>query len=251
MGNVGPLPSVCGCLIFHRQCKNRTKDSTSTLRLRWLPLQGLGTRSTSYGRAGSLRGELSATMNFLSQIDVFSTRSNPLSLQDLQRSNLLSCCTVTSLKMMLEECPLELVHTGTAGVSRPPVLRRTTERGALASSTRARSKTPRCLQVPLVSLRSRGHGFAVEMEDVRSFMPGDFSSGKGAKHRGLAKKGLYCHDNQVSEFGRDAAINRFATMLDSGPILKSALWSMSGQRLICHHMASQRFHGADIMKTCK
>ena len=51
---------------------------------------------------------------------------------------------------------------------------------------------------------------------------------RGAKQGGLAKS-IYCNDYKVSEFGRDAAIERFATKLNSDPGLISAIWAFSGR----------------------
>ena len=64
----------------------------------------------------------------------------------------------------------------------------------------------------------RGH-----LEDVRPFVPGDYYSWRGAKQRRFATS-LYSNGDQVSEFGRDVAIKRFGTKLNSNPFLKSALW---------------------------
>ena len=69
---------------------------------------------------------------------------------------------------------------------------------------------------------------------IAPYDAGDDQIGRGAKLRGL------CDDPKVSEFGRDEAIKRFTSKLNSDHIQKSVLWSMSGRRLVCQSKASQR-----------
>ena len=85
------------------------------------------------------------------------------------------------------------------------------------------------------------------LEQVRRFMVGDLYIGRGSKQNGLSKS-PWSNSFKVAVFGRQRAIERFASQLHSDEQLKSNIWSLSGRRLICHCLENQACH-ADVLVT--
>ena len=94
-------------------------------------------------------------------------------------------------------------------------------------------------QTPLV-LPVRGH-----LDSINRLMTGDCFFGRGSRQRSL-KRSIFCNTHKVSAVGRDRAIEMFKEDLSASPILLSRLWTLSGLRLVCHCVPSQRCHG-DIL----
>ena len=76
-------------------------------------------------------------------------------------------------------------------------------------------------------------------------MTGDRYIGRGCTQRALEKSELH-NPYQVSEYGRDLAIQLFEQPLDSSRELQQLIPSLSGVRLVCHCKHYEKCH-ADVL----
>ena len=86
----------------------------------------------------------------------------------------------------------------------------------------------------------RGH-----LDSIKCLMKGDLYTGRGYRQRGLSCS-QFANPYKVAKFGRSRAIELFSTFLQDNAQLRSALWTLSGLRLVCHCGPQQPCH-ADIL----
>ena len=76
-------------------------------------------------------------------------------------------------------------------------------------------------------------------------MKGDLYIGRGCRQRELSCS-QFANLFKVAKFGRSMAIELFARHLEDNVQLQSAIWTLSGLRLVCHCGPQQPRH-ADIL----
>ena len=86
----------------------------------------------------------------------------------------------------------------------------------------------------------RGH-----LDAIKCLMKGDLYIGRGCRQRGLSCS-QFANPYKVAKFGRSRAIELFSTFLQDNAQLRSALWTLSGLRLVCHCGPQQPCH-ADVL----
>ena len=86
----------------------------------------------------------------------------------------------------------------------------------------------------------RGH-----LDSIKCLMKGDLYIGRGCRQRGVSCS-QFANPYKVPKFGRSRSIELFSTFLQDNAQLRSALWTFSGLRLVCHCGPQQPCH-ADIL----
>ena len=72
-------------------------------------------------------------------------------------------------------------------------------------------------------------------------MVGDIYIGRGFGQRSLPKS-WFCDIYKISQYGRTAAIEHYCKYLSENPGLRSATWTLTGCRLLCHCTRTQDCH---------
>ena len=83
------------------------------------------------------------------------------------------------------------------------------------------------------------------LDQVKALMKGDLYIGRGSMQRGL-QRSAFANPYKVCVFGRDSAVRNFERHLSADSSLRSQIVHLSGKRLLCHCLDSQRCHG-DIL----
>ena len=89
---------------------------------------------------------------------------------------------------------------------------------------------------------SRGH-----LDTKKRLMTGDVYIGRGSSQRSLSRS-IWCNSHKVLAYGRDLVIQKFSDYLWADTFLLSAVWTLSGCRLVCHCTPDQRCHGDFIIE---
>ena len=85
----------------------------------------------------------------------------------------------------------------------------------------------------------RGH-----LDSIKRLLKGDRYIGRGSRQPSLVKS-RYCNTFKVSQYGRSVAISSFCEALLGDRALYASLWTLSGNRLICHCRLSESWRCVD------
>ena len=84
------------------------------------------------------------------------------------------------------------------------------------------------------------------LDAVKRMLVGDIYTGRGSRQRNLPKS-PFCNIYKFSQYGRSTSIEHYRKYIRASSTLRSAIWTLSGCRLLCHCTRVQDCH-SDVLK---